>query len=76
LLLVVCWSHGVVTQMVPLDLAQHTALMSVYDGLGSSIHFEANDILLLTFFDFFEQNATAQHSARDSTHRQIVLACD
>jgi hypothetical protein len=33
-LLVMCWSHCILTQ--PLELAQHTALMNVYDALGSS----------------------------------------
>jgi hypothetical protein len=32
-LLVICWWHCVLTQ--PLNMDQHTALMSVYDGLGS-----------------------------------------
>jgi hypothetical protein len=33
-LLVICWSHCVLAQ--PLELTQHSALMSVYNGLGSS----------------------------------------
>jgi hypothetical protein len=32
-LLVTCLAHGVLTQ--PLEMDQYTALMSVYDGLGS-----------------------------------------
>lgn len=32
-LLVLCWSHSVLTQ--PLDVNQYDALMNVYDGLGS-----------------------------------------
>jgi hypothetical protein len=36
LALVFCWLHCVLTQ--PLQAAQHTALMSVYDSLGVSAH--------------------------------------
>jgi hypothetical protein len=34
-LLVICWSHCVLTQ--PLESEQHFALMNVYDALGSSL---------------------------------------
>jgi hypothetical protein len=34
LLIIACWSHCVLTQ--PLEAEQHTALMSVYNSLGSS----------------------------------------
>jgi hypothetical protein len=58
-LLVICWSHCVLTQ--PLQAAQHSALMSVYDALGSSHVDEVKVVLHSLFvfrFFFFGQDAT------------------
>jgi hypothetical protein len=71
-LLVICWWHCVLTQ--PLELAQHAALMSVYDGLGSS-HVDELKVVLNSVF-VFGQVATTRQIARDSMPRRIVLARD
>jgi hypothetical protein len=49
-LLVICWSHCVLTQ--PLEAAQHSALMSVYDALGSS-HVDEVKSFCIHFLFFF-----------------------
>jgi hypothetical protein len=51
LLLVICWSHCVLTQ--PLQDDQYIALMNVYDGLGSFPHSRSFRILRFFFFFFF-----------------------
>jgi hypothetical protein len=56
----------------PLELAQHAALMSVYDGLGSS-HVDELKVVLNSVF-VFGQVATTRQIARDSMPRRIVLA--
>jgi hypothetical protein len=48
-LLVICWSHCVLTQ--PLQAVQHSALMSVYDALGSS-HVDEVKVVLHSLFVF------------------------
>jgi hypothetical protein len=66
LALVVSLSHLVLMQ--PLDVVQHTALMIVYDGLGSSSCCSSR---LLMFF--FRLQDAIQLCARDSVYRPIVL---
>jgi hypothetical protein len=63
------WSHCVLTQ--PLEAGQHTALMSLYDGLGLS--FVDIKSCGSWFFFFFFQDATQQR-AHDSLRRRIALA--
>jgi hypothetical protein len=50
-LLVICWSHCVLTQ--PLAANQHIALMSVYDDLGLSLDDSISAFSLSFFFFFF-----------------------
>jgi hypothetical protein len=68
-LLVICWSHCVLTQLLAID--QHTNLMNVYDILGSSrtVGFV---ISCIHVFFFSLQDATMRLCARDSMHRRIV----
>jgi hypothetical protein len=58
-LLAICWSHCVLTQ--PLEAAQHSALMSVYDGLGSShVDDEVKSFCIhFLFFAFFRAGCNA-----------------
>jgi hypothetical protein len=76
-LMIVCWSHGVMTV---LETAQHTALMSVYESLGSSLFVSVDSTRHFQFFFFFFffflsfQDAPTQQCALDSMHRQIALA--
>jgi hypothetical protein len=70
-LVVICWSRCVLTQ--PLESAQYTALMSVYDGLGSSL-VAANVLRFQSFFFFFLQDATMRRFVLDSMRRRAVLA--
>jgi hypothetical protein len=73
LLLVICWSHCVLTQ--PLQDDQYIALMNVYDGLGSFPHSRSFRILrfFFFFFFFFLQDATPQ-CAHDSMRQRVVSA--
>jgi hypothetical protein len=75
-LLVIYWSHYVLTQT--LEAAQHSALMSVYDALGSShVDDEVKSFRIhFLFFLVFGQDAMTCQIAHDSLRRRIVLASD
>jgi hypothetical protein len=55
-LLVSCWLNCVLTQ--PLELAQYTALMTVYDALGSS-HADEVKSFCRSLFGFFRAGCNA-----------------
>jgi len=68
------WAAAVVAQ--PLEAAQHTALMDVYDVFGSSSRQRIPNLMKFFFSFLFLRQDAIQRRVRDSVHRPIVLVVD